>query len=115
MVEYRILPEAEWPAIADILVEYGGRLPAPGSTVFVAQDDHTIVGFLVLQYVPHVEPIWIHPDYRGRAHWLRLLHMAEAQLSGGTYFAFTPHKHIEEMAEVAGMSKQPWSIYAKEV
>lgn len=51
----------------DFLVESRGemKLNLNTSRVLIAERDSRIVGFLVFQLVPHIEPMWIHEDYRG--------------------------------------------------
>lgn len=118
MLHYRLLPPDEWAALAPIFRELGGRLPPEGSSIAVAEDGSQIVAFLVLQFVPHAEPLWIAPDYRGKASWRRLLGLAETQMQsngGGAYYVFAPTPRIAQIARVAGLTALPWTVFQKEV
>ncbi|MGH7184504.1 MAG: GNAT family N-acetyltransferase [Nitrospiraceae bacterium] len=65
-IEHRWLDGDELDQIQLILQNRGWTpLNKPTSRALAAFDGDKLVGFIVLQLVPHTEPLWIDPDYRG--------------------------------------------------
>lgn len=61
----RVLPPEEYCRLQGHSHLPGGQLPLPEmSSIVVLEDGIEIVGFWMLNLVPHVEPIWIDPRYR---------------------------------------------------
>ena len=111
----RVLPVEEWPAIEPRFAEHGVSLPHEQmARIVVAEDDGRIVAFCVAQLQPHLEPIWIAPEARGKVHWPRLIDLAKAQLGSGTFYAFAPNAHIARMAHLAGLTREPWTVFRGE-
>lgn len=98
-MEYRELPPDEWSKVAPIFHFYGALLPATElAHIFVAEDDEgKIVGFLTLQLVPHMEPMWVEEQERGRVSLLKLAKMAEGHLGAGTYFVSSSDERIQKL------------------
>lgn len=72
----RVLPPAEWPRLTDTELDSVWPFFDPTkTTVVVVEDGPVIVACWALLVVLHAECVWIHPDYRKRAHSpaLRLL------------------------------------------
>lgn len=113
----RLLPPADWAAIAPIYLAHGGdRLPDPSAAaIAVTECDGQIVGFLVAQLVPHFEPLWIHPDHRGRVSWRRLVRLLEGLLPGQTYYTFTTSPAQARMATISGLMRRPWAIFQRSI
>lgn len=112
----RVLPTEEWPAIEPRFAERGVSLPDERlARIVVAEDaQHRIVGFCVAQLQPHLEPIWIAPEARGKLHWPRLIMLAKEQLGPGPFYAFAPNAHIARMASLAGLTRTAWTVFRGE-
>lgn len=70
----RVLPENEWPRLAE--TEAGQIWPLldpKRSHVLVVESDGEIVGTWILMNVVHAECLWIAPEYRGHASVARRL------------------------------------------
>lgn len=68
MVRVRRLPLVEGDKLHKLFAEaVNGTPPLPSEgMVIVAEEDGVIIGFATLQYVPHIEPVWVAPSHRGR-------------------------------------------------
>lgn len=110
----RTLPVEEWPKLEAQFAERHVALPDPRlARIVVAEDGSQIVAFLVVQMVPHLEPIWIDRRYRGKLHWPRLVTAAKKHLDAkSSYFAFAPNAHIARMIDAAGLTRLPWTIFS---
>ena len=107
----RRLPTEEWNKIAHVFEANGVALPDASSAIVATEDADRIVAFTVMQWVPHVEPMWIDQAYRGRVYWPTMIHRLEATLGTGTYYAFAPSQRIARMAQLAGLVRLPWAVY----
>lgn len=108
----QLLPD-EWISLRPTFVEQGSDLPHPEfARILVAERDGTRIGFLVIQLVPHLEPIYVEEASRGTGVSLALAKAAQAQFPAGIhYYAFVPNPTIEALAIQAGLTKRPWAIY----
>ena len=118
MITARILPSEEWSKLAEIFAQNGSKLPETEfARIGVEEEDGKIVSFLAMQLALHAEPLWQHPDYRGRVSFKRLLHMMELEFEGEkdfAYYVFSPNEQIARMAELAGLKLLPWKVWKKE-
>ena len=69
-VHYRVVQDSEIALLKPLFDKLGWPLPDPDmAKVIVAQaglgSDGVILGFGVVQFVTHAEPIWVHPSARG--------------------------------------------------
>lgn len=70
-VEYRWIdgPTAtaeEWDRVEGVLAVRGWMsLNRPTSRILVAEREGELLGFMVMQLVPHTEPLWVRPSERG--------------------------------------------------
>lgn len=118
--KYRFLSAEEYP-ILDALFEVQGFGPVPDpklSAIAVAQDDAGIIkGVLVMQLVPHVEPLWIAEECRGRVSTQKLIHMIEngAKDMGCKVLVTTESKNptSNRFSELNGMSKVSGAVFIK--
>lgn len=112
MYTTRILPPEEWEKVADVFTTHGGTLPhPPHAAIAVTEDAGQIVGLLTCQLVPHCEPLWIHPEHRGKVSWLRLLRVLEDVMPGETYYTFTTSAEQAQMAVIGGLLPRPWAVF----
>jgi hypothetical protein len=111
-LKVRILPPDEWDKLAGLHLANGSKLPDPEmAQIAVAEEDDAIVGFVVIQFVPHVEPIWIAESHRGLQLWEPLIREAVSLLPSGTHFyGFHAHKGTEKVADVLGLTRHPWMV-----
>jgi hypothetical protein len=111
-----ILEPSEWSQIEPLFLEQGVSLPDPDIARIVAAKDETgtICGFVVIQLVPHVEPIWVAPEHRGSPLWARLGEAAAAQIPPGVHtYVFSPNDAITRMAQHIGFHPQPWTVLVR--
>ena len=119
MVEYSLLPAAEWDKLTAIFKAegYGERVPAmPLAAAAVGKEDGKIVEFLVLQLAPHFEPIWRAKHRQGKPGWKRLVGLLEGVLPKGCiYYAFSTDKVVESLTRRNKMKLRDWKVWEKEV
>jgi len=108
--------DEEWNRFEDILVARGWMsLNRPTSRVLVAEDEHNeLLGFIVMQLVPHTEPLWVRPSQRGTevANELAdrmLSFMIEIQARG--WMLVASNDIIAKMAEARGMVRETQPVY----
>ena len=108
--------QEEWDRFEDILVARGWMsLNRPTSRVLVAEDEHgDLLGFFVMQLVPHTEPLWVRPSKRGSeiAEILAdkmLTFMLEVQARGWMLVADNPI--VAKMSEQRGMTRVESPVY----
>ena len=112
VVNTRVLPSEEWPRLQGVLEAEGGRLPDPATAQIVVHEAQgEIIGFLVVQLVPHLEPIWVHPDYRGKGLVSSLVNAGRSLLGSGEFFAFSPNRAMGALATKEGLTPLPWTVY----
>lgn len=111
----KLLPIEDWELLEPIFRAYGTMLPDPRlAQIAVSEDDDgQIVGFLVCQLIPHLEPIWVHPEYRGGSVCIPdLVKTVTENLRPGTgLYAFAPSQAIGALCESVGMQPLPWRTY----
>ena len=69
-VHYRVVQDSEILMLKPLFDRLGWPVPDPDmAKVIVAQaglgKDGVILGFSVVQFVTHCEPLWVHPSMRG--------------------------------------------------
>jgi hypothetical protein len=95
-------------------------VPDPAMSVaVVAMDGERLVGKVLLVILPHVEGPWIHPDYRGgliakRGHDL-LAEAVKEKWNITKLFAFGATEEIEGYLKRLGYTKEPLSVWSKEI
>ena len=107
-----LLPET-WAELAPVFEAEGISLPCPEmARILVAQEGDKTIGFLVIQLQPHLEPLYVIPEYRNQG-IAQALAKAAVQLfvPGASFFAFSPREGIDHLAEQAGLDALPWKIY----
>ena len=118
--KYRFLNAEEYP-ILNRLFEIQGLGPVPNpkiSAIAVAQDDKGVIkGVLVMQMVPHIEPLWIDESARGGVNTGRLIHMTENCVKelGCKVFVTTesPIENVNRLCDITGMTKIAGGVYVK--
>lgn len=108
----RALPPEEWSRLEARFKANGSPLPSPRfAQIVVAEEAGDIVGLVTVQLVPHMEPIWVAPAFRGQQLWEPLLRKAATLLSSGTHFyAFHAHKGTEKIADTLGYTRHDWRV-----
>lgn len=121
MITYRWIDGAfatdtEWSRIDEILAFQGWPSLNRDTTlrIRVAEDGERILGFLVVQFVPHVEPLWVASSHRGTevAGHLSddiMQFMNEAKARGFMLVADSPH--AEKLAKDRGLRKINSPVY----
>lgn len=118
-ITYRWLLPEEYDIIDPIIVANGGDTPDPSlSMVYGAFLGSSLVGFHVLQFCAHAEPLWIDPEFRGRVSWREFQRGIESlfdRAAGGVYYIFPESERVAKLCERGGMQRLPYPIYVKEV
>jgi hypothetical protein len=105
----------EWDAIDEVCAARGWMsLNRTLTRILVAKRDDRIVGFIVLQLVPHTEPLYVDPAERGTDLAATLAdQMVEFLLSvkarGWLVIADSPH--ARQLCEDRGMQKVKSPVY----
>lgn len=88
---------------------FGEPMPMPGiRTAVAAMDGERVAGFLVLQFAPHVEPMYIEPSYKGIVNFQRLVNMMNEIITsnrGKGYFVFASNGRVAGMCQHNGMEE----------
>jgi hypothetical protein len=118
-IEYRYLTPDEYESLRPIFEENGGDLPdSQLSAIYAAFDDERIVGFQVLQYVPHAEPRWVAEDYRGRVSWREFQKGVEDlfdKSQGGSYYVFPSDARISKLCKRGGMVECEFKAWRRDL
>lgn len=89
--------------------------PVPGVTrVVVAEDDKgEIQGFAFLQFVPHIEPVWVAEKHRFGTVAKRLFERARGLLSGqgGFITHATNDQHGNYLTRLGLTRRENWQVY----
>lgn len=117
MIKYRWLTPEEAQTLKPIFDENDGAFPSPELSLFCGaiNDDEEIIGFHVIQLVPHAEPMWVNPEYRAKVNWREFQKMIEGILQGGDYFIFPGDERIAKLCKRGGMEEVPLKAYKKSV
>jgi GNAT superfamily N-acetyltransferase len=105
----------EWEAIDARLVESGWMsLNRTLTRVLLAKRDREIVGFHVMQLLPHAEPLYVAPTERGTklASELadRMVEFLKASNARG-WMVLAGNAHTEKLCRERGMKKIASSVY----
>lgn len=107
--------DEEWSKIDEILATRGWTsLNRATSRIRLAEDATGILGFLVLQMYPHVEPLFVRPSARGKGVAERLsddmiAFLQQVEVRGFELTADSPH--AAKLAEAAGLRKVESPVY----
>ena len=78
------------------------------------REDGTIVGFQMLVSVVHLEPIWVHPDYRGSMVPIRLWKAATRLVDAlriKMAFSFSQDSTIAGYLDRLGLRRLPYVVH----
>lgn len=117
MINYRWLSPEEAETLKPIFEEYDGDFPNLQLSAFygAVNDQNEIVGFHVIQLVPHAEPQWVKEEYRGKVNWREFQRGIEEILRGGEYFIFPSNERIAKLCKRGGMEEVPLKAFKKMV
>jgi len=109
--------ETQTAAISRVIDARGWmRLNRRTSRILIAEDaDQKLLGFMVLQLVPHTEPLWVLPSMRGSdiAETLveRMIDFMFSQQSRG-WMVVADNPSAAKLCEDHGMTKLDCPVYA---
>lgn len=116
MRTFRILEKSEVGKLSPVLDSLGWRILYPEvATILAAEEDGEIVGFCVMQVLPHLEPEWVKESHRGTGLADELAKraatiFAEGQVRG--FLSVAGNAHAERICrDVLGMKKVEGAIY----
>lgn len=111
-MDYRLLSNAEKSKLTEIHPEYAS-VDLSQVTIAGAVENGEVKALLVLNFVPHAEPLWIeegaHVDFR------RLAAILEPRVPGNRVWVFVPNDKIGQMAEICGLHDTGLRVYSKEL
>jgi predicted N-acetyltransferase YhbS len=107
--------QEEWDRIDSILAARGWMsLNRELTRILVAEDDGRLIAFLVLQAIPHTEPLWVAPSARGTSIAQELADDMVAYLKevgARGWMLVADHPIAARMAEERGMFKVESPVY----
>jgi GNAT superfamily N-acetyltransferase len=111
--------DADWERIEQILIARGWMsLNRATSRILISEteEEGKLASFLVLQLVPHTEPLWVAPEFRatGLAEQMvdaMVKFLNEVQIRG--YLATAESPFAAKLCEEHGMKKLEHPVYIK--
>lgn len=115
----RDLPQNEWERLWGHPALGGEDLPDPSyhRCVVVEDGDEIVAAWFMIQVV-HLEPVWIHPDYRNGTLPIRMFKEMSAILDSCTIskaFCFADRPEIADYLRRLGMKQLPFETFLYEV
>ncbi len=89
--------------------ENGGSLPSVGR-IIVAENDNEIKGFVVVQLVMHVEPLWIGDP---RVSLKRMIGEVKNIVEDSDFYTFTSNDKAERIASLFGLVEKNWKVFSR--
>ena len=117
MVTFRNLEPEEFMVLLPKLREVGWLVPYGGGAI-VAEEEGEIVGFVVIQILPHVEPLWVEKRHRGKKNGAIAKALAERtkafmeERGWPHYLAIGTNAYAEKLCEGIGMTAVEGKLYA---
>jgi len=110
MIRVGILDKSEYSRLLGLLPD-NSWIPDPSiSRVVVAEDDGRIVGFWVGQMQFHVEPVWVHEEYRNGIA-LGCMWKCVKQMLPKRYWAFSDSNQISAYLKRLGLKRSQYEVY----
>jgi GNAT superfamily N-acetyltransferase len=117
-VQYESLSRGDVTALAPALKQAGMTIAYPHlADPVVAKVNGEIIGFGFAQLLPHSEPIWIYPKWRGNgiAEELARRVVEKIEASGAQrYCCIAQSQFAEKLCEQMGMKAVPGVLYVKD-
>ena len=113
-MEIYVLQGAELMQLEPICAEMNWALPT-GRAV-VAKEDGKIIGFVAMQLLPHLEPIFVAKEHRGSglADTMVEIAAADMEMSGIAHFmSVVRNDQSKRLAKVLGMELVPGEVYLR--
>lgn len=108
----------EWAIINEQLAKRGwGPFVRETTRIFFVQDDNgKLAGFGAVQFIPHAEPVWVDPVYRGTGLAEEIADEVVGFLSDAKvgFVAAVDNPHARKLCERHGMTLLQKAVYVKE-
>jgi len=103
-VQIKELPLDQWHLLEGAFVKMDSSMPNPSnSAILVAIEDDKILGFVVMQSIMHVEPLFVYPEGQHRKIWEKLYNYVDELLPNNFYYFITTEQPaIEKLAKDRG-------------
>jgi hypothetical protein len=115
---YRTVEGEEFRLLAEGLSMMKSMVPYPETAkAIVAEVDGKVIGFGVLQQLPHGEPAWVDPEYRGNGIGKEIFSRVNVlmdQLGAKWWVACSTSEASERLCRDAGMTEIPGKLFIKE-
>lgn len=108
LIEVRLLKAEEYGLMDEIPVSDRVKVTPDNTMVAGAFEGNRLVGRLILVNVPHLECVWIAPEYRGATilkRMTRLLTHHLGKLSASKAFAFAINEQMEDYCRRLGFRR----------
>ena len=117
MMELKIIRGDELKRLIPILGELGWPMVSePCSMAIVGEEDGEIVGFAIIQLLPHLEPVWVRTDKRGTGLADSIVTMAAGQLQQMNiqhWLSIVRNDQSKRLAQSIGMEPAPGEVFVK--
>ena len=114
-MKIRELHSSEFYKLADNEWLEPDRRPVPGvHRVLIAEDDAGVIhGFAFVQFVPHIEPVWVAEKHRFGTVAKRLFERARGLLSGqgGFITHATNDQHGNYLTRLGLTKRENWQVF----
>ena len=118
LVEFESPAQGDIEALAPALRQAGMTIAYPHlAEPIVAKFHDEIIGFAFAQLLPHCEPIWVNPNWRGMglAEELARRVVEKIELTGAKRFmCVAQNQFAERLCEEMGMKRVVGVLYVKE-
>lgn len=113
------IPPHAWMMLKAVFAERGEELPDPSKASILGvmtEPGGELAAFLVVQLVPHAEPLHIFPPFQGRdLHTLLFDHLDAEVPPGGSYFVHAATRGVFKAALRRGMTHLPGALMRKDI
>ena len=114
-VAIRDLGPNDTDKLTPALKKAGFFLPLPQWTaVTVAEYQGEIVGFVCLQLIPHMEPLWVSDEFRGAGVPEMLANAVQGKMNDKPCMCVAASPFAERLCRQYGMREIPGKIFIKE-
>lgn len=124
-IRYRVVADGELEILAPLFAKLNWTMPDPSLAKAVVAEagegkDALVCGFAIVQFIPHNEPMWVHPGMRGTgvAEGLAdaVTHYIEVDCHIKRYVCVAkPGSFAARLAEKHGMRPFPGLLYVKQL
>src|SRR6266404_2428643 len=114
-VEYNFIKPEDYHLLEPIFAAFNASVPSPTiSRIATASFNNEIIGFYCLQLLPHAEPMWIKPEWKGSKIWIRLAAMVDTARQNKKTFIVAENEESKRMCMAMGLKRVEFPVFVKE-